>query len=192
MLQFITDNNSDLPVAEQVKQAVEGGCRWIQLSTDGIDEESQRNVAEQVIPLCKPDDVFLTIEHNVELVDELKVHGVHLFPGDMLPKEARDRLGAHAVIGVTVINPEQIISLKHADIDYVQVGPYPTVSLQDYANIVSVITQAGVNIPVVATGIIRPDDVPSILATGVKGIAVNVSPADSCNIVESVKKYLSC
>lgn len=148
-------------------------------------------MAEAVIPLCQPTDAFMTIEHNVALVEELKVHGVHLFPGDMLPKEVRQKLGAHAVIGVTVSNAEQVISLRGADIDYVQFGPFPEVTIEDYARAVKMIEDACVKIPVVATGDIKPEDVPAILATGVKGIAVGRPIACSDNIPETVKKYIS-
>ncbi|MDE6081467.1 MAG: thiamine phosphate synthase, partial [Muribaculaceae bacterium] len=138
-----------------------------------------------------PNDVFLTIEHNVDLVEELKVHGVHLFPGDMLPKEARERLGAHAVVGVTVRNAEQVISLRSADIDYVQIGPYPDVTLDDYSKIVAAVQEAGVKIPVVATGNINPEDVKPLLATAVKGGGVSNPIALSGDIKEVVEMFLA-
>lgn len=191
MLQFITVNNIEPSVVEQVRLAIEGGCGWIQLSVDGLDLIQQKKLAEEVITLCQPNDVFLTIEHNVDLVEELKVHGVHLFPGDMLPREARERLGAHAVVGVTVRNAEQVISLRSADIDYVQIGPYPDVTLDDYSKIVAAVQEAGVKIPVVATGNINPEDVQALLATGVKGVGVSNPIALSGDIKEVVEKFLA-
>lgn len=191
MLQFITNNNISLPVAEQVRAAIEGGCGWIQLSIDGLDEQEQKKLAEEIIPLCQPSDAFMTIEHNVSLVEDLKVHGVHLFPGDMLPREVRQTLGAHAVIGVTVTSAEEVISLRSADIDYVQIGPYPSVSLEHYAAIIDKLEENGVKTPVVATGDIKPEDVRAILATGVKGVGIVVPDASAESVRIKTQEYLS-
>ncbi|MDE7154224.1 MAG: thiamine phosphate synthase [Muribaculaceae bacterium] len=191
MLQFITVNNIGVPVKEQVRLAIEGGCRWIQMSIDHLDEAAQREVAQSIMPLCEEYEVMMTIEHNVALVEELKVHGVHLFPGDMLPREVRAALGAHAVIGVTVTTAEEVISLRSADIDYVQIGPFPQISLEQYKEIASRLREADVQIPVVATGEISPEDVENILETGVMGVAVGQKIATSEDIAATVNKYLS-
>ena len=172
MLQFITHADSHLNIQEQVRKVIEGGCCWIQLSVDA-DRDVLRHEAELVIPICQTDDSFLVLDHDVELTDELKVHGVHLSPGDMLPLETREKLGPHAVIGVSVTTAAEIIALRSADIDYVQVGPYPEFSLERYREIVDEIHQAEVKIPVVATGDIKAEDLKPLMATGISGVAMS-------------------
>ena len=125
------------------------------------------------------------------MVEELKVHGVHLSFGDMLPREAREALGPHAVVGVTVKSAEEVIALRGADIDYVQIGPFPEVSVDDYRMTTSAIDGAGVKIPVVATGDIRPEDVPALLSAGVKGVGVSAPIANAGDIAAAVERYLS-
>lgn len=172
MLQFITHADSRFTIQEQVSKVIEGGCRWIQLSVDA-DRDILRHEAELIIPICKTDDSFLVLDHDVELTDELKVHGVHLAPGDMLPLETRNKLGPHAVIGVTVTTAAEIIALRSADIDYVQVGPYPEYTLERYRELVEEIHAAGVKIPVVATGDITADDLKPLMATRISGVAIS-------------------
>ena len=110
MLQFITDLNSGYSAAEQAQMFGEAGGMWIQLSTSR-DNPDLRDDVMQIMEIAKGEDSFLILDHDVELVNELKVHGVHLAPGDMLPAEARELLGPHAVFGVSVRTAPEVIAL---------------------------------------------------------------------------------
>lgn len=189
MLQYITIDNDCHSIPEQAQMAIEGGCRWIQLSTSATGEEL-KEIALELMALCRENDVFLVIDHNVELTNELKVHGVHLSPGDMLPAEAREFLGPHAVIGVTVTTAAEIITLKKADIDYVQIGPFPQISPEQYRRIVTETRQAGVTTPIVATGNITVDDLADLMASGISGVAMSKSIADSPDMVAYTSKCI--
>ncbi len=172
MLQFITTDNSKYSIPEQAQMVIEGGCRWIQLSTS-LKGDQLKDIMQQLIQLCSENDTFLVLDHNVELTNELKIHGVHLSPGDMLPAEAREFLGPHAVIGVSVKTAAEIIALKKADIDYVQIGPYPEVSVEQYTSIVKETRDAGVNTPIVATGAISQPDLRTLMSAGISGVAMS-------------------
>ena len=92
MLQFITNPSDRWSIAEEVRMAIEGGCRWIQLRMKDASDEDVRRTALELIPLCRDHDTFLIIDDRVELVNELRVSGVHLGRGDMDPMEARELL----------------------------------------------------------------------------------------------------
>ncbi len=124
MLQFITNPSDRWSIAEEVRMAIEGGCRWIQLRMKDASDEDVRRTALELIPLCRDHDTFLIIDDRVELVNELRVSGVHLGRGDMDPMEARELLGPHAIIGVTANTAEDIIKWKGKDVDYVGLLPY--------------------------------------------------------------------
>lgn len=124
MLQFITNPSDRWSIAEEVRMAIEGGCRWIQLRMKDASDEEVRRTAMELIPLCRDHDTFLIIDDRVELVNELRVSGVHLGRGDMDPMEARELLGPHAIIGVTANTAEDIIKWKGKDVDYVASAPY--------------------------------------------------------------------
>ena len=183
MLQFITTDNSKYSIPEQAQMVIEGGCRWIQLSTS-LKGESLKETLQQLIPLCTENDTFLVLDHNVELTNELKIHGVHLSAGDMLPAEAREFLGPHAVIGVTVKTAAEIIALKKADIDYVQIGPFPEISIEQYNAIVKETRDAGVTTPIVATGAISKDDLIPLMSAGISGVAMSQSIVEAADIPE--------
>ncbi len=191
MLQFITDNKSKYSAAEQAQMATEGGCRWIQLNIDEADPDQIRTDLDEITPVCKETDSFLVIEHDVDLTDELKIHGVHLKIGDKLPREAREALGPHAVVGVTVSTAEEIIALRWADIDYVQIGPYPVVSTDTYGAIVAKVADAGVKIPIVAFGDITIEDLRPLMATGISGVAFSKSILDAEDPVDYTRRCIA-
>lgn len=183
MLQFITHPSEKYSIAEEVQMAIEGGCRWIQLRMKDASDEEVRNVALEIIPMCQETDTFLIIDDRVELVNELRVSGVHLGKDDMDPMQAREILGPHAIIGVTANTAADIIKFKGKDVDYVGLGPFrftttkkklaPEIGLEGYAEIVKEVRAAGVELPIVAIGGITEDDVKPLMATGVNGIAMS-------------------
>lgn len=183
MLQFITHESDKYSIAEEAQMAIEGGCRWIQLRMKEASDEEVREVALSLIPMCRDTDTFLIIDDRVNVVNDLKVSGVHLGKEDMDPLEARELLGPHAIIGVTANTTDDILKYKGKDIDYVGVGPYrytttkknlaSILGIEGYRNIVAEVRDAGMEIPIVAVGGITLDDVEPLMQTGINGIAVS-------------------
>lgn len=183
MLQFITNESDRYSIAEEVQMALEGGCKWIQLRMKDATDEEVREVALELIPMCQENDAFLIIDDRVELVNDLKVSGVHLGKEDMDPLQARELLGPHAIIGVTANTADDILKWKGKDVDYVGVGPFrftttkknlaPELGLDGYKAIAEQVKAAGIELPLVAIGGITIDDVDAVMATGVQGIAMS-------------------
>ena len=163
--------------------AIEGGCRWIQLRMKDASDEEVRAIANEIIPLCKENDTFLIIDDRVELVNELRVSGVHLGKDDMDPLEARELLGPHAIIGVTANTAEDIIRYKGKDIDYIGLGPVhytttkaklsPELGIEGVKKVIDEVRAHGVEFPIVAVGGITDEDIQPLLAAGINGVAVS-------------------
>lgn len=183
MLMFITNPCERYSIAEEVQMALEGGCKWIQLRLKGVSDEEFRQTALEIIPMCKEQEAFLVFDDRVELAIEMGVHGVHLGKDDMNPREARDVMGAEAIIGVTANTADGILPYKTMDVDYVGLGPFrytttkeklsPVIGLEGYRDIVKAVREAGVRLPIVAVGGITLEDIPGIMSTGVNGVAVS-------------------
>ena len=183
MLQFITNNSDKYSIAEEVQMALEGGCRWIQLRMKGASDEEVMETAAQLIEMCRENNAFLIVDDRVNVVNELKVSGVHLGKEDMDPMEARELLGPDAIIGVTANTAADIIKYKGKDIDYIGLGPFrhtttkeklaPILGLEGYREIVKDVREAGIEFPIVAIGGITLEDVVPLMKTGVNGIAVS-------------------
>lgn len=201
MLQFITNESDRYTIAEEVQMAIEGGCRWVQLRMKDATDEEVRAIALELIPLCRENDTFLIIDDRVELVNELKVSGVHLGKEDMDPLEARELLGPHAIIGVTANTAADIIKYKGKDVDYVGLGPVhftttkkklsPELGYDGVKSVIDEVRGAGVELPVVAIGGLTINDVDPLMAAGVNGIAVSGAIISAENPVETTEEFIT-
>ena len=177
MLQFVTAPSSRFSVAELVRMAIKGGCRWIALSHNGLDNEvDMAKIAKEIIPECREGEAFLIIDDDVELVEGLKVHGVMMHNcGRMSVAAARERLGAEAVIGVEVKSVEEAKALGGLDLDYLLV-PAPADGadiVAFYASMVDALNDADIGFHVVASGDVPTESYEALLKAGVAGVAVS-------------------
>ena len=201
MLQFITHQTDKLSIPEQVRLAIEGGCRWIQLRMKEATDAEVAEMAREIIPICRESGTILVIDDRVDVVMETKVHGVHLGKEDMDPAKAREFLGPHAIIGCTANTADEILALARLDIDYIGLGPFrftetkaklaPTLGLEGYREIINKVRAAGCMLPIVAIGGIRPDDVPALLDAGVSGIAISGAIINSPDPAATVASILN-
>lgn len=188
MLQLLLSESSRFSLPEIAQMAIEAGCGWIQYSVDS----PSRDTAVELMELCRENEAIFIIDHDVEMVNELKVSGIHLSKNDMKPHEARELLGPHAIIGVDVDSPEEVILLRAADIDYVVLAPFGNkYSIDDYARFVSTLAEKGCEMPVVARGDISPADAAALLGVGVKGFAIGSEITDAEYPDKAVKAYLA-
>ena len=189
MLQFIAQKNDHYPLVETIKIALDGGCRWIQLNLSDMSDEDIRAIASDIIKLCKEAASFLTIEDHTELAKELSLHGVHIKNiTDRSAGKIREELGPEAVIGVDVASAAAVMALRSSDIDYVTLPA--DMPLDEIAEFVITVRDAGIETPIVATGDITPDDALVYLATGVSGIATGRLLIEASDPVEEVKLML--
>ena len=157
--------------------------------------------------MCKESGTILVIDDCVELVEELRVHGVHLGKTDMAPGKARELLGPHAIIGETANTADDILAMRRIDIDYIGLGPYrftttkanlsPILGTEGYRNIMKQVCDAGYEIPVVAIGGITIDDIDELMTTGIRGIAMSgaiteaADPTDyTRRVIEKLNSYI--
>lgn len=206
MLQFITHPSPRFSITEEVRLVLEGGCKWIQLRMKDASYDEMRATALEIIPLCKENDAIMVIDDNVRLTDELRVHGVHLGKNDMPPRQAREELGPHAIIGVTANTAEDILAMRGIDVDYVGLGPFrftttksalsPVIGLDGYRDIMSAIRNAGSELPVVAIGGITLDDIIPLMETGINGVAMSgaiINAPDpkeyTAKVIEALNRY---
>lgn len=200
MLQFITHPSERYTIPEEVQMVLEGGCKWVQLRMKNASDEEFKETALEIIPMCKENDAFLVFDDRVELAIELSVHGVHLGKNDMKPYDARELMGPEAIIGCTANTAEDIIRLKGLDVDYVGLGPYrftttksnlsPVIGTEGYAQIVKTVRDAEIELPIVAIGGITLEDLPSIMSTGVNGVAMSGAIINADDPVEYTRRVI--
>ena len=182
-VQFISHFNQRFSYLDSVRLALEGGCRWIQLRIKDMDDHEVMPIAIEAQRLCKEYNATFIIDDRVEMVKELKAHGVHLGKNDMPIAEARKILGNDFIIGGTANTFDDVMAHYKASANYIGCGPFrftttkknlaPILGLEGYRNIVAQMREHNISLPIVAIGGIEQDDIPAIMQTGVSGVALS-------------------
>ena len=182
-LQFISHQNEKMTYLDGIREALAGGCKWIQLRMKGSTDEEVRPIALKIKKLCKEQNATFLIDDRVQLVKELQIDGVHLGKNDMPIAEARKILGDDFIIGGTANTFEDIKAHYEAGADYIGCGPFrftttkeklsPILGLEGYKEIIQKMKAENIDIPIVAIGGITKEDIPEIMKTGVNGIALS-------------------
>ena len=201
MVQFITHYTDRYTYLDSVRIALEGGCRWIQLRMKEASSEEIIPIAQEAMAMCRKYGATFIIDDHVELVKLLGADGVHLGKNDMPISEARQILGKNFIIGGTANTFEDVRMHAEADADYIGCGPFrftttkknlsPVLGLEGYTNIVSKMKAEGINLPIVAIGGITKEDIPSLMKTGITGIAISGSVLRAENPIEEMKEIIT-
>ena len=200
MIQFISHFNDKYSYLDSIRLALDGGCKWVQLRMkDASEEEFLRN-AHQAGKLCDQYQATFIIDDHVELVRECGADGVHLGKNDMPIAEARRLLGDDFIIGGTANTFDDVLSHYRSSANYIGCGPFrftttkkglsPILGLEGYQDIVAKMKSQSIDIPIVAIGGITIDDIPSIMQTGVNGIALSGTVLNAPDPVQEMKRIM--
>ena len=150
---------------------------------------------ERIFPINSP-----FIDH-VELVREIRADGVHLGKNDMPVAEARRILGDEYIIGGTANTYEDVKKHWLDGVNYIGCGPFrytttkqklsPILGLEGYKEIIRQMRAENINLPIVAIGGITFADIPSVMQTGVTGIALSGTVLRADNPVEEMRRILT-
>ena len=200
MVQFITHYTERYTYLDSVRIALEGGCRWIQLRMKEASTKDILPIAKEAMSLCRKYDATFIIDDFVELAKQIGADGVHLGKNDMPIAEARKILGKDFIIGGTANTFEDVQMLYKTGANYIGCGPFrftttkknlsPILGLEGYQQIISLMKEHKISLPLVAIGGITKKDIPSLMQTGISGIALSGSILRSENPIEEMKEII--
>ena len=182
-LQYISQGETASAQLKNIQDTLDAGCTWIQLrfKNAGIDE--LKNVGIQVRELCADHDATFIINDHPHLAKEINADGVHLGLSDMPTIQAREIVVPDKIIGGTANTLEDVFKRVDEGCSYIGLGPFrftqtkeklsPILGIKGYEDIMNVLRQRNISIPVYAIGGITLGDTQTIMQTGVYGIAVS-------------------
>ena len=201
MVQFITHYTERYSYLDSARIALEGGCRWIQLRMKEAPLEEILPIAKETMAMCRKYGATFIIDDHVNIALQIKADGVHLGKLDMPIAEARRILGKDFLIGGTANTFEDVLAHYQAGADYIGCGPFrftttkknlsPVLGLEGYTDIVSRMKAEGINLPIVAIGGITKEDIPSLMKTGINGIALSGSILRAEYPIEEMKEIIT-
>jgi thiamine-phosphate pyrophosphorylase len=171
------DTVTAVGLTEQVAQAIAGGARLIQYRDKSGDPIKRLGEADALNRLCREAGVPLLINDDVTLAAQVGAAGVHLGREDASVAEARGRLGADAIIGVSCYNDFTLAeAAAAAGADYVAFGSFfPSPTKPEAVPAEPALlerAQRELHLPAVAIGGITPENGRALIAAGAAMLAV--------------------
>lgn len=155
-----------------------GHVASLQLRLKNASDEDIIKAAEVLMPICHAHNVAFIMNDRPDLAKRVGADGVHVGQSDMSYEQARDIVGADAVVGVTCKDSRHIsMTAAEQGADYVAFGAFfPTTTKETTTSANPEILSWWVElfeIPCVAIGGITVDNAKEIIDTGVDFIAVS-------------------
>jgi thiamine-phosphate pyrophosphorylase len=177
---------------EVIKAAIAGGADAIQLRDKGF--TAKRLIQEALIlrDITREGGVPFIVNDRVDVALAADADGVHLGQGDLPISWARRLLGKHKIIGVSTHSVEEAVQAEKDGADYISIGSvFPTTTKSDARPLagLELITdiKRNVNIPVVAIGGIKEENVAQVGEAGADCIAVISAVVSATDIKQAAK-----
>jgi thiamine-phosphate pyrophosphorylase len=154
--------------------AIEGGATAVQLRAPELDDDALLPLALELATVCRDAEVLFVVNDRLDVALESGAAGVHVGQDDD-PGDARRRLGAGRVLGVSVGGADQAVTAERAGADYLGVTVWSTPTkpeaeargLKGLGQVLEATT-----LPVVGIGGIFASNATLVLEAGAAGIAV--------------------
>lgn len=156
--------------------ALRGGVDVVQLREKQLPDEALVASAEPFRAACALHGALFILNDRPDLVEACGADGVHVGQADAAAPEARSRVGAERLVGVSVTSREQMVAAQDAGADYAGVQAIfatPT-KPEEEAHGLDILRAAAetLGIPWFAIGGIELGNVAEVAAAGAPGVAV--------------------
>lgn len=180
-LQYISDGYTWEEQWNNISTALDAGVQWIQLRWKNAEYQQIYQLAERVKHLCEQYNAILIINDYPEIAQQINATGVHLGLKDMPILQAKKLLHPNQWIGGTANTLNDVLQRIQEQVTYIGLGPLrftttkknlsPVLGFEGFKKIISTLPLSYP--PIYAIGGITEKDIPSLLETGVYGIAIS-------------------
>lgn len=156
--------------------ALRGGARLLQYRDKGGDPARRKEIAAQLLRLCRARGVPFIVNDDVDLCAALGADGVHVGQADAPVAAARARLGDRAIVGVSCAGSlERARAAALAGASYVAFGRFFPSRTKPHAPpaALDVLREArtALSVPICAIGGLTPANAPAVVAAGADLVA---------------------
>ena len=156
----------------------DGGATFLQIRAKRLPSGPFLGLCDSVVSLAARYDAQVIVNDRADLARMSGAQGVHVGQEDLPPAEARQLLGAEAVVGFSTHTVSQIEAALREPISYLAVGPVFGTSTKDTGyravglELVATAVQLAGRTPVVAIGGITLQNAASVIGAGAASVAV--------------------
>lgn len=160
------------------RQLLMAGVDCLQLREKHLGDKEFFHLAEKLAKVCRDQNKLFIVNDRPDIALAVGADGVHLGQDDLPIDTARGILNSDQIIGVSTHNLSQLQTAIETNPAYIAIGPAfdtttkphePTAGLDYIAQAVAQLREAG--LPEVAIGGITLENLPRLIALGVRRIA---------------------
>ena len=175
----VDPQTTDAAARELARRCIAGGADALQLRAKNLSDRRFLSLAESFIDVCRTNGALGIINDRADIAALAQADGVHLGQDEILPKSARILLKRPMLIGGSTHAINELNEAVTADYDYVGVGPAfasptkPGLTPAGLGYIRQAVQRlASTSIRPVAIGGINAQNLPAVLETGIRAVAV--------------------
>lgn len=178
---------------DAVTALLEAGIRWVQYREKNKTKKEMFYEALKFREITRQFNACFIVNDYADIALAVDADGVHLGQDDLPLKEARKTVG-NKIIGISTHNLNEAMEAAKGGADYIGFGSiFPTTTKNDASvrglDALRKVTDS-VDIPVIAIGGIKADNVTSVFDAGCHGVAVS-SGLLRGDMRENARKFLS-
>jgi thiamine-phosphate pyrophosphorylase len=179
---------------EIIQAAVRGGATVVQLREKEMSSRAFYEEGLKIKKFLKHAGVAFLINDRVDMALALDADGVHLGKNDIPLPVARELLGSHKIIGMSVEHPNEVVTAERDGADYLGASPIYTTPTKPELE-----TGLGLpglreirqrtKLPLIAIGGMNRQTTAEVIAAGANGVAV-VSAIVAANDPETATRAI--
>lgn len=196
-LYLVTDrrNKTTEEFLKIIEESIQGGVTVVQLREKDTPTKEFYQIAIKLKEITQKYKIPLIINDRIDIALAIECEGVHLGQDDMPAEIARKILGKDKLIGVSAHNIEEAKKAVLDGADYIGSGAvFPTSTKNDASDVpiekLKDITNS-INIPTVAIGGIKSENIKQLENTNISGISVVSAIMESENPIKASEKLKS-
>lgn len=201
MVYYISQGKTPNDHLQNIKKMVDAGVNWVQLRIKGSSANEILDIAQKAKEYCHENQVVFIINDDIQIAKLLNSDGVHLGREDESPQKAKELLGNKKIIGGTANTWDDCQKLIQMRVDYIGLGPFrftltkeklsPILGIEGFRAIMNKIKGSKIDIPVIAIGGIRLEDIEELIEIGISGVALSGFLHKQENIATTISQLQS-
>jgi thiamine-phosphate pyrophosphorylase len=195
-LYVLTDGRESVEVFESlITDLVTAGIDAIQLRDKQLGDRELLDRARRLRQMTQGTSTLFIMNDRADLAAVALADGVHVGQDELSVRDARAVVGPQSLVGVSTHSIEQARQAVLDGANYIGVGPtFPSQTKQfDEFGGIELLRQvaAEIRLPAFAIGGIDVTNLPAVLATGIKRIAVSAAIAGAADPTIAARRFLT-
>ncbi|MFA5863233.1 MAG: thiamine phosphate synthase [Phycisphaerae bacterium] len=185
-------------IVELAGPLLDAGVDCLQLREKKLPDKEIFRLSEKLAKLCRDKEKLFIVNDRPDIALAVAADGVHIGQEDLPIDAVRQILGPDRIIGISTHTIPQLREAIEKNPSYIAIGPAfdtttkphePTAGLEYITAVISELCDAG--LPEVAIGGITIDNLPKLMSTGVRRVAVCSAILSAKNPLQETERFAS-